>query len=109
MGAVLMQEATNGIRRTVFYASAKFSPAESSYHCNEHECLVIIWTIKRYGFYREDAPFTLWIDSKNTYVVHLSEGYFKVEHVPGKNNDLPNSLSRHPNPYEMSPGEADLE
>ena len=124
MGAVLMQEATDGSRRIVSYASAKFSPAESRYHCNEQECLAIIWAIKRYRPYLEDAPFILRTDSKTLtwlnsrkdtrdkltrWDVLLRELTLKVEHVPGKNNELPDALSRHPNPYEVSPGEPDLE
>ena len=49
MGAVLMQEGPdNNTRRIISFASAKFSPAESRYHCNEQNRPFL-----------EDRPFTL--------------------------------------------------
>ena len=64
MGAVLMQQEPNGRRRIVSFASAKFSPTESRYHCNEQECLAYVWAIKRYRPFLEDRPFILKTDSK---------------------------------------------
>lgn len=42
MGAVLFQEDDSGKRHVISYASAKFSPTESRYHCNKQECLTMI-------------------------------------------------------------------
>ncbi|XP_033218334.1 uncharacterized protein LOC117173800 [Belonocnema kinseyi] len=41
----------------------------------------------------------------------VSRGSFPrtVEHVPGKINELPDALSRHPDPQQLSPGEPDME
>ncbi|XP_033228813.1 uncharacterized protein LOC117180422 [Belonocnema kinseyi] len=83
MGAVLMQDESDGKWRIISFASAKFSPTEARYHCNEQECLAIVWAIK-------------------------SRFSRTVEHVPGKKNELPDALSRHPNPGEFSPGEPDM-
>lgn len=58
MGAALYQQEEYGQRHVISYASAKFSPTEACYHCNEQGCL---------GLFRpffEDAPFTLRTDSK---------------------------------------------
>ena len=124
MGAVLMQEGSDNTRRIISFASAKFSPAESRYHCNEQECLAIIWAIKRYRPFLEDGPFTLrtdsktltWLNSqKDTRVkltrwhILLSELTFTIEHYPGKNNELPDALSRQPDPNASSPGEPEVE
>ena len=124
MGAVLMQQEANGHRRIIAYASAKFSATEARYHCNEQECLAIIWAIKRYRPYLEDKHFTLRTDSKTlTWLKNqkdtrakltrwhllLSEYSFDIEHCPGKDNELPDALSRFPNPEEPSPGEPDTE
>ena len=64
MGAVLMQQTPEGQRKIISFASAKFKDTEARYHCNEQECLVIIWAIKRYRPYLEDRRFVLRTDSK---------------------------------------------
>ena len=124
MGAVLTQETADGKRNVISYASAKFSPAETRYHCNEQECLAVIWAIRHYRPYLEDHPFKLRTDSKTlTWLKNqkdtrakltrwhllLSEFSFEIEHVPGKDNELPDALSRFPNPNVSSPGEPDLD
>ncbi|CAB0041804.1 unnamed protein product [Trichogramma brassicae] len=111
MGSVLYQEREDGQRNIIAYASAKFNPTERKYHCNEQECLAIIWAIKRFRHYLEDAPFTLRTDSKTLTWLHkfkdtrgkllrwsllLQEFQFKIEHCPGKDNELPDLLSRNP-------------
>ena len=124
MGAVLMQIGPNGNRRIISYASAKFSKTETRYHCNEQECLAVIWAIKKYRPYLEDQPFILRTDSKtltwlrqmkdsraklNRWHIFLSELSFTIEHCPGKDNELPDALSRQPDPGEPSSVEPDLE
>ncbi|KAL7304189.1 hypothetical protein TKK_0003386 [Trichogramma kaykai] len=119
MGAVLYQEGEEPqSRRIIACASAKFSPAESRYHCNEQECLAVVWGIKRFRPYLEDRPFVLRTDNrmitwlhrfKNTkdklmrWALLLQEFSFKVEHCPGKDNELPDLLSR--NPQEDAPAD----
>ncbi|CAB0029094.1 unnamed protein product, partial [Trichogramma brassicae] len=110
MGAVLFQ-VQDGERRIISYASAKFSGAERRYHCNEQECLAIIWAIRHFRPYLEDKPFTLYTDSKvltwldkfkdtrdklTRWALLLQEFSFKVIHCPGKSNELPDVLSRNP-------------
>ena len=124
MGAVLMQQTPEGERKIVSFASAKFSETESRYHCNEQECLAIIWAIRRYRPYLEDRRFVLRTDSKTLtwlrsqkdtrakltrWHLLLSEFNFDIEHCPGKDNELPDALSRYPNPNELSPGEPNLD
>uniref|UniRef100_A0ABD2VYJ7 RNA-directed DNA polymerase n=1 Tax=Trichogramma kaykai TaxID=54128 RepID=A0ABD2VYJ7_9HYME len=110
MGAVLYQQVGDG-RRIIAYASAKFTPAESRYHCNEQECLAVVWAIKRFRPYLEDQPFTLRTDSRTItwlnrfkgtrdkllrWALLLQEFQFTVEHCPGRLNELPDVLSRDP-------------
>ena len=72
MGAVLMQQEPDGRHRIISYASAKFSQAEASYHCNGQECLVIIWAITYFRPYLEDRRFVLRTDSKTlTWLDHI--------------------------------------
>ena len=109
LGAVLMQQEPNGKRRIISYASAKFSPTQVLYHCNEQECLAIIWAIKRYRAHLEDQRFILQTDSKaltwlknqkdtrtklTRWHLLLSEYTFDIKHCPGKENELPDDLSR---------------
>ena len=111
MEVVLFQQEPGKNRRIISHASAKFSPTEAKYHCNEQECLAIIWAIKRFRQYLEDQPFTLRTDSKGLtwlerfkdkrdklarWSLLLQEFSFRIEHCPRKNNELPDALSRHP-------------
>lgn len=75
MGAVLMQDKSDGKRRIVSFASAKFSRTEARYHCNEQECLAIVWAIKRFRPLLEDCPFTLRNDSKTLTWLERQEGH----------------------------------
>lgn len=111
MGAVLYYDREDGGRDVISFASAKFTPAESRYHCNEQECAAVIWAIKRFRPYLEDQPFTLRTDSRaltwldrlkdsrdklRRWALLLQEFTFRVEHVPGRYNELPDALSRNP-------------
>ena len=87
------------------------NPTQRRYHVNEQECLAIVWAVRRYRAYLEDKEFTLRTDNKallwvNTakssnpkltrWALLLQEFKFKVEHCPGKLNQLPDLLSRDP-------------
>ena len=73
--------------------------------------MAIVWAVRRYRAYLEDKEFTLRTDNKallwlNTakssnakltrWALLLQEFKFKVEHCPGKLNQLPDLLSRDP-------------
>ena len=124
MGAILMQENAGKRKQVILYASAKFTPTESNYHCKEQECLAVTWAIKRYPPYLEDSHFTIrtnstalsWLrqvkDSRSKlsrWACLLDELSFLVEHCPGKNNELADALSRHPDMNGPTPGKPDLE
>ncbi|KAH1016964.1 hypothetical protein HUJ05_007705 [Dendroctonus ponderosae] len=114
MSAVLYQ--LDGEKRLIIsFASAKFKPAETRYHVNEQECLALIWGIQLYRGYLEDRPFLVRTDSKaltwlgkfkdtraklTRWALMLQEYSFTLEHVPGKHNELPDLLSRHPSEAE---------
>ena len=85
---------------------------------------MIVWAIKRYRPFLEDRPFILKTDSKSLtwlksqrdtrakltwWHLLLSEFSFTIEHVAGKENELPDALSRFPDPNEPSPGEPSIE
>ncbi|CAB0045040.1 unnamed protein product [Trichogramma brassicae] len=94
----------------------KFSVTEEKYHCNEQECLAVVWAIKRFRPYLEDRPFILRTDSRTVtwlnrfkgtrdklmrWALLLQEFQFTLEHCPGRHNELPDHLSR--NPCEETP------
>jgi hypothetical protein len=110
IAAVLYQEQQH-TRRITSYASARLNEAQRRYHINEQECLAIVWAVKKYRPYLEEGPFVLRTDNKallwlNTakesnakltrWALHLQEFSFTVEHCPGKENELPDLLSRQP-------------
>jgi hypothetical protein len=111
IAAVLYQEQQH-TRRIISYASARLNVAQRRYHINEQERLAIVWAVKKYRPYLEEGPFVLRTDNKallwlNTakesnakltrWALHLQEFSFTVEHCPGKENELPDLLSRQPN------------
>ncbi|KAK9710011.1 RNase H-like domain found in reverse transcriptase [Popillia japonica] len=120
---VLFQK-EEGQRRIVSYSSLRFNKTEQRYHIKQQECLAVIWAIKRYHPYLEDRPFLLRTDSKALswldgfretksklmrWSLLLQEFQYTVEHVPGKDNQLPDALSRNPEDNTTPPalGEAD--
>ena len=124
MGAVLFQYGAQGERRIIAYASAKFNKVEARYHSNEQECLAVIWAVRRFRHYLEDGKFTLrtdnraltWLDNVkdgkgklHRWAMYLRGFNFNVEHVAGRNNELPDALSREPgdNIYNDKPEELD--
>ena len=111
MGAVLYQHGDKGERRIIAHATAKFTKVEKRYHSNEQECLAVIWALRRYSHYLEDGKFTLrtdnraltWLDKTkdgrgklHRWAMYLRSYNFDIEHVAGKDNELPDALSRDP-------------
>jgi hypothetical protein len=109
MGTVLYQQGDDGDRRIVSCASAKFTPAESKYHSNEQKCLAVVWALKKYRPLLQDNRFILltdnaaltWLDrvqdkqgNLTRWAMLLKRFSFDVEHVPGKKNELSDTLSR---------------
>jgi hypothetical protein len=123
VAAVLYQE-RNGLRNIISYSSARLNDAQRRYHINEQECLAVVFAIKKYRPYLEDKPFLLRTDNKcllwlngakdsNTKLTRwsllLQEFNFRIEHFPGKNNELPNVLSRQPEDVEIPDDTEDVD
>lgn len=111
MAAVLYQEPQKGQRRIISFASAKFKPSERKWHVNEQECLALVWAIQHYRAYLEDRPFLVRTDSTcltwlqkfkdsraklTRWALLLQEFSFTLQHIKGKENQLPDLLSRLP-------------
>ncbi|KAH0820797.1 hypothetical protein GEV33_001994 [Tenebrio molitor] len=85
MAAVLYQE-DGGRWRIISYSSAKFNPTEMKYHSHEQECLAV--TTKN-----ERAKLLRW-------ALELQSYQSTIEHCPGKENQLPDMLSKDSNARE---------
>jgi hypothetical protein len=123
VAAVLYQE-EEGQRKIISYASARLNDAQRRYHINEQECLTVVFAVKRYRPYLEDKPFLLRTDNKcllwlngakdsnaklTRWALLLQEFNFRVEHCPGKNNELPDVLSRQPEDDKVPDDAEDLD
>jgi hypothetical protein len=123
VAAVLYQE-EEGQRKIISYASARLNDAQRRYHINEQECLAVVFAVKRYRPYLEDKPFLLRTDNKcllwlngakdsnaklTRWALLLQEFNFRVEHCPGKNNELPDVLSRQPEDDKVPDDAEDLD
>ena len=122
IGAVLYQIGDKGERRIISHASAKFTKTERRYHSNEQECLAVIWALRKFRHYLEDGKFTLKTDNRaltwlnnikdgkgklHRWAMYLKSFNFDVIHVAGKENELPDALSRDPG-TEVFADDADL-
>jgi hypothetical protein len=111
VAAVLYHERPDGGRDIVSYASARFSDAEKRWHSNEQEAFAAVWAIKKYRQYLEGTHFILRTDNKaltwlervkderaklTRWALLLQEFSFTLEHCPGRENELPDFLSRNP-------------
>lgn len=110
LGATLYQQ-DGDQKRIIANISTTLSDTEQKYSSNEKECLAVLWSIKKFRPYLEGQKFILrtdnralmWLDkfkeerSKLTrWALTLQEYSFTVEHVPGSQNLLADSLSRNP-------------
>lgn len=109
--AAVVYQTINNERRIITYDSARLSPAESRYHANEQECLALVWALKKHRPLLEGQKFIARTDSQALTWLHrfrdqrakllrwsllLQEFDFTLEHCPGKENQLPDVLSRSP-------------
>jgi hypothetical protein len=114
MAAVLYQEVDQQ-RHVIAYASSRFNATEQKYHSNEQECLALVWGIRKYRPYLEDRRFLVRTDNKaltwpqsakdgkaklTRWALELQQYNFGPEHCPGKENELPDFLSRNPEAQE---------
>ncbi|KAL1447423.1 hypothetical protein WDU94_005583 [Cyamophila willieti] len=111
LGACLYQEDEEGKKRIIANISTTLNETQRKYHSNEIECMAIVWAVKKLQVYLEGKKFKLrtdnralvWLtenrDTKSKFYrwsLILQEFDFDVEHVKGKDNELPDALSRYP-------------
>lgn len=109
VGAVLAQEDDEGIERPISFMSQKLNKAQRNYTVTELECLAVLLAIKKYRAYIEGHPFKVitdhaslkWLMSQKDLQGRLArwamkiQGFnFTIEHRRGRDNVVPDALSR---------------
>ena len=110
IGAALMQNHGKG-EQPVAFMSQKFNKQQKNWNATEKECYAIVSSIRKWDYYvaghefivRTDHHALCWLNRKfnsnpklNRWRMALQEYSFKIEHVKGKNNCVPDCLSRYP-------------
>lgn len=108
IGAVLVQPYEDG-DRVVAYLSRSLTRQERNYSTTERECLAVLWAIEKLRPYLEGIEFTvvtdhyslLWLQNLKDltgrlarWAVRLQQYNFRVIHRKGKDNIVPDMLSR---------------
>ncbi|XP_059221494.1 uncharacterized protein LOC131996064 [Stomoxys calcitrans] len=110
IGAVLFQRDDSGGEHPIAYFSHKLTSAQRNYSVTERECLAVVMAIKRFRPYIELLPFSVitdhsslkWLMSHRDlsgrlarWSLHLQSFSFEIEHRPGSQNIVPDTLSRY--------------
>ena len=111
IGAVLLQEDNNGIDHPVCYFSKKFNKHQKNYSAIEKECLALIPAIQQFEVYltSSTSPIVVFSDHNPLSFLHklknknqrllrwsllLQEFNLDIRHIKGKDNIIPDALSR---------------
>ena len=109
LGAVLLQDGGDG-PRLISYISRGLDDAEKKRHCNELECLALVWALKKLRPYlygkrfkvETDSSAVKWLFSKKEvgkfgrWILALQEYDFEVCHIRGATKSAAEGLSRNP-------------
>lgn len=113
VGAVLSQEGDDGLMHPVAFESKKLSPAERTYPAQERELLGILHALRTWRCFIDGRPYVVYTDhhplryfrtqSKPTarltrWVAELELYDPEIRYKPGKENHVPDILSRRDGP-----------
>jgi hypothetical protein len=111
LGAVLLSHQPNGDKVPCSFISRNLIGAEKNYSATELECLAVVWAIQKFRQFVECRDFIVETDHKalkwlmdmkdprgrlGRWVMILQGYTFKIEHNPGKSNQVADALSRNP-------------
>lgn len=109
IGAVLAQKDSEGIERPIAFMSQKLNKAQRNYTITELECLAVVSAIKKFRPYIEGQEFVVITDHASLkwlmgqrdlsgrlarWALKLQGLNFSIEHRRGKENIVPDTLSR---------------
>eukprot|EP00873_Tetraselmis_striata_P042211 jgi/Tetstr1/462475/TSEL_007470.t2 len=115
VGACLSQVDDNGVEYAVSIASRMNTPVEADLSSYEGEVGAVVWAVQRFRYYLYGNHFQLITDCKAMewlrttarlrgklarWSLILAEYDFSIKHRPGKDNIVPDLLSRRPMPAE---------
>eukprot|EP00873_Tetraselmis_striata_P017409 jgi/Tetstr1/437673/TSEL_026340.t1 len=115
VGACLSQVDDNGVEYAVSFASRMNTPVEADLSSYEGEVGAVVWAVQRFRYYLYGNHFQLITDCKAMewlrttarlrgklarWSLILAEYDFSIKHRPGKDNTVPDLLSRRPMPAE---------
>eukprot|EP00873_Tetraselmis_striata_P002647 jgi/Tetstr1/422911/TSEL_013692.t1 len=115
VGACLSQVDDNGVEYAVSFASRMNTPVEADLSSYEGEVGAGVWAVQRFRYYLYGNHFQLITDCKAMewlrttarlrgklarWSLILAEYDFSIKHRPGKDNTVPDLLSRRPMPAE---------
>ena len=110
-GGVLLQEDDNGVDHPVCYFSKKFNKHQKNYSTVEKECLSLILALQYFEVYltSSSSPIVVFSDHNPLTFIHkmknknqrllrwsllLQEYNLDIRHIKGKDNIIPDALSR---------------
>ena len=110
-GSVLLQEDDNGVDHPVCYYSKKFNKHQKNCSIIEKECLSLILALQHFEVYLASsvAPIVVFTDHNPLTFIHkmrnknqrllrwslmLQEHNLDIRHIKGKDNIIPDTLSR---------------
>lgn len=113
VGACLSQTGDDGVEYAIAYASRMNNNAESAFCSYEGEISAVVYAVQKFRYWLWGAKFTLICDNKAVewlrstarlrskiarWSLILAEYDFDIKHRPGKDNTVPDLLSRQPQP-----------
>lgn len=109
IGSVLVQVGDDGFEHPIYYYSKKLNKAQQSYSITELECLSAVESVKKFRPFIEGHPFKIITDHASLqwlmgqrdlsgrlarWSLKLQAFDFSIEHRSGKDNVVPDALSR---------------
>ena len=110
IGGVLMQNHGDG-EQPIAYMSQKLNKQQQNWNATEKECFAVVSAIRKWNHYvagqefvvRTDHHALCWLNRKcnsnpklNRWRMDLQQYTFTIEHVKGRQNCVPDCLSRYP-------------